>query len=549
MRLKIRAEVRRLVAFILCFVLIVSGVGIVDSYSAWAEEEIEGSTEVIEEETEAEETEESTETEAESEEETEAEETEESKASSKKGLQLDNPGCMDQALELGCSSIFLNVRVSDFMYTEDIYSMSESFTVDDVTYYMDVVMLNHYMEQLEYGTENGIEEVYLQIYAEEFAGMTDTTDSSAYFHAFDMSTDESVEVVRNVFEIVCKYMGEYADYWIIGNEVNNSHVYYESGTDDLSSFVTNYEATMRLMYDVSSEYNPDVCVMACFDHEWTSTDGDRFSTKDILDMLAQITAEDDYNWGVAIHPYSEPLLSAAFWDDYESGATYDEDTARITMYNLDVFTDFMQDDDMLYGDEVRHIAITEIGYNALENGVENQELQAAAFIYAYYIAEANEYIDSFQLRSYQDNETESAVGLKFGLFDMDGNEREIYEVFKYIDTIYSHLLTDPYLSYLGASSWNALIDGFENVTFTKEPETAPVDLTDIALGDVNMDGDVNYLDAMQVLRYDARLITFIDEQLNAADVNGDGSVDSLDAILILRYDAKLIESFEGVLMN
>ncbi len=64
------------------------------------------------------------------------------------------------------------------------------------------------------------------------------------------------------------------------------------------------------------------------------------------------------------------------------------------------------------------------------------------------------------------------------------------------------------------------------------------------LGDANFDGNVDYLDAMIVLRADAELIELTDEQLTVVDVNEDDSVDSLDAILILRYDAGLIESFE-----
>ncbi len=64
------------------------------------------------------------------------------------------------------------------------------------------------------------------------------------------------------------------------------------------------------------------------------------------------------------------------------------------------------------------------------------------------------------------------------------------------------------------------------------------------LGDANLDDNIDYLDAMAVLRADAELIELTDAQLIAADVNGDGCVDSLDAIMILRYDAGLIDSFE-----
>ncbi len=62
-------------------------------------------------------------------------------------------------------------------------------------------------------------------------------------------------------------------------------------------------------------------------------------------------------------------------------------------------------------------------------------------------------------------------------------------------------------------------------------------------GDINLDGDIDYLDAMMALRYDADLVDLSDTQMSLGDVNSDGAVDSLDAILILRYDAGLIDEF------
>ena len=63
------------------------------------------------------------------------------------------------------------------------------------------------------------------------------------------------------------------------------------------------------------------------------------------------------------------------------------------------------------------------------------------------------------------------------------------------------------------------------------------------LGDVNEDGEINFLDAIMVLRYDAEIIELEESQLKVADVNGDGEVNFLDAIMILRYDAEIISSF------
>ena len=66
---------------------------------------------------------------------------------------------------------------------------------------------------------------------------------------------------------------------------------------------------------------------------------------------------------------------------------------------------------------------------------------------------------------------------------------------------------------------------------------------DILLGDVNLDGAVNSLDAAQVLKHDAQIISLEGDSLTAADVNGDGSINSLDAAMILRFDAGLINGF------
>ncbi len=59
------------------------------------------------------------------------------------------------------------------------------------------------------------------------------------------------------------------------------------------------------------------------------------------------------------------------------------------------------------------------------------------------------------------------------------------------------------------------------------------------IGDANLDGFVNSLDAAQVLKHDAMLISLEGEGLVCADYNGDGVVNSLDAAGILRYDAGL----------
>lgn len=58
-------------------------------------------------------------------------------------------------------------------------------------------------------------------------------------------------------------------------------------------------------------------------------------------------------------------------------------------------------------------------------------------------------------------------------------------------------------------------------------------------GDVNGDGVVDSLDAVEVLKYDAGLTELGEAQKVAADFNKDGEVDTLDAADILKHDAGL----------
>lgn len=63
------------------------------------------------------------------------------------------------------------------------------------------------------------------------------------------------------------------------------------------------------------------------------------------------------------------------------------------------------------------------------------------------------------------------------------------------------------------------------------------------VGDANLDGKVNNLDAARILKHSAGLIVLSDEAYALADVDGNGVVNTLDAAKILKYDAGLIFGF------
>lgn len=88
------------------------------------------------------------------------------------------------------------------------------------------------------------------------------------------------------------------------------------------------------------------------------------------------------------------------------------------------------------------------------------------------------------------------------------------------------------------------IEPSESNDETESTESGEISEDSFILGDVNMDGSTDNLDAAYVLRYDAMLLELNALQLKAADANNDGSVDSLDAAQILKHDAGLIDLFQ-----
>ena len=84
-------------------------------------------------------------------------------------------------------------------------------------------------------------------------------------------------------------------------------------------------------------------------------------------------------------------------------------------------------------------------------------MQAASFVYAYKIIEANQYIDSMLLSRETDASSEIAQGLALGISTTGGAHKSIYNAYKYVDTAESSRYTDFALRVIGISSWSEVI--------------------------------------------------------------------------------------------
>jgi len=110
--------------------------------------------------------------------------------------------------------------------------------------------------------------------------------------------------------------------------------------------------------------------------------------------------------------------------------THSQDTAYISMYNIDVLTDYMcQQAYLAPNGQVRSILLSEQGYTSIYG----EELQAAAIVYAYLQAMKNQHIDGFILARQMDDSSEMAGKLALGLQDLYGNHKLGYDYYKNIN--------------------------------------------------------------------------------------------------------------------
>ena len=249
--------------------------------------------------------------------------------------------------------------------------------------------------------------------------------------------------------------------WVIANEVNARKHWNYYPAVDVESYTEAYADGFRVLYNAIKSVNACAKVYMPVDQTWNRNlnDGD-YDARDILDCFnAYIKSEGNIDWDLSHHPYPVPLTHAAFWNmpsNYKRMNLVSDsmDTKMVTMSNLHVVTDYLQREEFLnpYG-ESRSVILSEQGFNSKSG----QGVQAAAFAYAYYIAEANSHVDGFLLNRQTDSYVEIAQGMAFGINNPDGSHKQVYNVFKQIDGPNSQAATEFAKSIIGISSWSDVI--------------------------------------------------------------------------------------------
>ncbi len=308
-----------------------------------------------------------------------------------------------------------------------------------------------------------------------FAINTTTVPSSRYFIAFSefMTERYSSENAENGF----------VPGYILGYEVNTTGMWNHAGDIGFEDYVRYYENAYRILHSaLKSKFANGrvfISVSNLFSADEATSD---FGAKSFLDTFAQnIKAGGDIDWALAINPYASDPANTEFWLD--ENATHTPDTPYLTMKNLDVLSEFMKNEPLLYNGDVRNIIISEFGINGNYDDARNNDCQAGAYALAYAIADQNKDIDAFIYYRHVDYPAEP---VHLGLWTSNAvtplspeNKKSIYEIFRNADTAKFSVGLDMARAFCGDELFEKYAGDYEPVAKKSITEAVPVLKSDI----------------------------------------------------------------------
>lgn len=276
-----------------------------------------------------------------------------------------------------------------------------------------------------------------KLYNPEAKGESDT------LYAPNMSNFESVSTFAAVMHFIAERYslsdGKYGfcGSYILGYEANNYHDSHNSGMPDLLSHAKQYAAYLRVGdLAVRSAYS-NARVYASISNVWNATDSELAGVYGAKDLLTEVAALiPDVDFGIAVNPYPSDLRMTEFWLDEK--ATDSLDTEYLTMKNLPVLHEFLNQKNMLCNGLLRSIVISEFGVSGVY-GEESEKKQAAAYAYAFYNASRLLSLEAFIWHRHVDHNYE--IGLNYGLYSSSEltlerkDKKEIYDIFVAVDCL------------------------------------------------------------------------------------------------------------------
>lgn len=288
--------------------------------------------------------------------------------------------------------------------------------------------------------------------------------------AFNSVTEEGRAYLQAVTEfLAARWSGAQPEHgrvwgWIVGNEVNSHWMWYNLGNMPMAKAVGEYEAAFRIMHGAVRTASAQARLYISFDHHWKISMGgisaeEATPGRDFLDAFgAKVREGGDYDWHVAWHPYPEDLGNPRAWAD--KSITFDDETPKVTFKNLEVLCRHLERKELLWKDKPRRVILSEQGFHTLKKP-EGEQLQAAAFAYAWEKCRRLPLVDAFIYHRHVDHAHEG--GLRLGLWTNapksiadPHSKKQIWELFRKAGTAEWDEAAKFALPVAGLESWDML---------------------------------------------------------------------------------------------
>ncbi len=426
------------------------------------------------------------------------------KYASKKGLYVQ---MMSDAQELGISQTVINVPINEYIMTENT-SAAVNYVYGNTTYYIKRDKLELLDYKIKQFTDVGVN-CYINFILTKMTSETPETlsclymdtsfNDSAVLYALNTKNREAVMYYESFINFIAKrYTSPEKEYgfagsFIIGYQINSNRFYNYMGPMTLDSYLNNYAVSYRIadtairsVYSNAKVYislgnNFNTNKSAGTDNPDPTLD---YSSAEIIESFAEkISISGDLPWGIAFNAYpSDPALT-----DYTADpeCINSQETPYISMKNIDVLCEYMNQDKLLYKGSKRRITISGFGISSGEDSL-SQNIQAAMYAYAYYKVLFNNDIEALIYYRHVDNVDEG--NLKYGLWSaVEGQtlvpsvKKTIYEVFKNIDTGLSVDTASFALPIIGTEDWKKVIPDYNK---TKLVLRHVIDMTPIVSSEI-----------------------------------------------------------------
>lgn len=379
-----------------------------------------------------------------------------------KGLLIDPATIGTEKLtDLGLSQAIYNIPLSQIIgESTDPALPTIEFEYDDEIYKFNTSVVNAYDGLFKYLQSNNIYTTAIVLndwnesYPELIHPLAKEKTKKSLYYAFNTEEEDGVKLIEaTALFLADRYSNSENGMvynWVIANEINQQTVWNYMNTTDLDAYCDSFERAFRIFYNAIKSHYSSAGVYFSIDHDWNDNGGDNskwFNGKELLTTFNEKALKyGNYDWGLAIHPYPNPLTRVNYWS---STNDMTPDAEVLTLMNLSSLTTLLEQEEFrTTSNEVRSVTITELGFTSYAG----EKLQGAALAYCYYILESNPYVDAFMLNRQTDAWEEMRTGLAFGLYNPDLTDKYALEVFKHLDTDEREAYQEVMLNILGAEN-------------------------------------------------------------------------------------------------